>query len=232
MLDRLIDGQAEEFLRKFTKNGFCFVVCFWGFLFFFVSRVYFSSIFNAAARPKTAQKKGVPNNNTKAGAFKAQGVALSPSSPLYLSLIRWISAAFATFFLLALPSLLALPWRIIQFSIWHLKLEIHVRTCCSCCCLCCCCLCCCCGCCVVVIFAINCNSMRKGASKQAAATRRSLDNNQCGNRLHSFAKLPLLPSYPLLCCKWCKLRLQQGGIRILVSIKRSKFYSHLRITVR
>lgn len=32
--------------------------------------------------------------------------------------------------------------------------------------------------------------------QQAAATRRSLDNNQCGNRLHSSTKLLSLPCYP------------------------------------
>lgn len=133
MLDRLIDGQAEEFLRKFTKNGFCFVVYFWGFLFFFVSRVYFSSIFNAAARPKTAQKKGVPNNNTKAGAFKAQGVALSPSLSLphppctfrwFAEFLRHLLLFFCWLCLLCLLCLGALFN--FQSDIWNLKFMLEL----------------------------------------------------------------------------------------------------------
>lgn len=44
--------------------------------------------------------------------------------------------------------------------------------------------------------------------QQAAATRRSLDNNQCGNRLHSSTKLP--PSNPL-CSQVVQIALAARG---------------------
>lgn len=140
MLDRQTDNQTDwrtgrRVLKKVYEKRFLFCCLFLRF-FVFVSRVYFSRIFNAAARPKTAQKKGVPKNNTKAGAFKAQGVAplplslslsiLIPSIPFADSL-NFCGICYFFFCWLCLLCLLCLGALFnFQSDIWNLKFMLEL----------------------------------------------------------------------------------------------------------